>query len=444
MTEANPPDRNHNARRRSLFDPIGRIVDSVVPSVVGAVDVDDVVSRIDVDELIGRVDIDALMARIDVDALMARIDIDAFLAKVDVDALMARIDVDALMARVDVDAILGRIVVNDLLDRIDVDHLIDRIDVDRIVQRVDINGLMGRVDLDAIMARIDIDAIVDRIDIDEIVQRADLAGIVAQSTRGITASTIDLVRRQITGLDTIVTRVAARVVRRDPDVDPTSPPALLEEASPQPRRGGPSISGHYAGPIARLAAFSIDWFTLVFLFGVATAITGWMINLLFRGNGSDIKLDSLWSAIVFVVWAYVYFAVPLALTGKTFGKAVVGLRVVRRDGKPLRPGQAAVRVLVLPFSIILLGLGLIGGVIGRERRTLHDVSAKSTEVTDWGDRPAAIPSPLNRWLDHRQGSKASAQPVSVESAPEGAATAEPATEQTATEQPATEAVAHDD
>ena len=421
MTEANPSDRNHNARRRSLFDPIGRIVDSVVPSVVGAVDVDDVVSRIDVDELLARVDVNALMTRIDVDALMSRIDIDAFLTRVDVDSLMARIDIDALMTRVDVDAILGRIVVNDLLDRIDVDHLLDRIDVDRIVQRADLNGLVGRVDLDAVMARIDIDAIVDRVDVDQIVQRADLAGIVAQSTRGITASTIDLVRRQITGIDTIVTRVAARVVHRDPGLDPTSPPALLEEASPQPRRGGPSISGHYAGPIARLAAFSIDWFSIVFLFGVASAITGWMINLLFRGDGSDIKLDSLWSAIIFVVWAYAYFAVQLALTGRTFGKAVVGLRVVRRDGKPLHAGQAAVRVLVLPFSILLLGLGLIGGVIGRERRTLHDVAATATEVTDWGDRPAAIPSPLNKWLDRRQRGHASNEPTHDESAVDEAA-----------------------
>lgn len=418
MTEANPPDRNHNARRRSLFDPIGRIVDSVVPTVVGAVDVDNVVSRIDVDELLGRVDVDGVMARIDIDELLARIDLDAFLAKLDVDALMARIDVNQLVSRIDLDAILGRVVLNDLLDRIDVDHLLDRIDVDRIVQRADLNTLMGRVDLDAIMARIDIDAIVDRVDIDEIVQRADLAGIVAQSTRGITASTIDLIRRQITGIDTIVTRVAVRIVHRDPNLDPVAPPALLDEATPQPRRGGPSISGHYAGPIARLAAFSIDWFTIVFLFGVASVITGWMVNLLFSDNGSEIKLDSLWSAILLVVWAYAYFTVQLALTGRTFGKAVVGLRVVRRDGKPLRPGQAAVRVLVLPISILLLGLGLIGGVIGRERRTLHDVTAKSTEVTDWGDRPAAIPSPLNRWLDHRQSGKSSAEPTTAEPAME--------------------------
>jgi hypothetical protein len=35
-----------------LFDPIGRIVDSVVPTVAGAVDVDEVVRRVDVDDVV--------------------------------------------------------------------------------------------------------------------------------------------------------------------------------------------------------------------------------------------------------------------------------------------------------------------------------------------------------------------------------------------------------
>jgi hypothetical protein len=35
-----------------LFDPIGRIVDSVVPTVASAVDVDEVVRRVDVDDVV--------------------------------------------------------------------------------------------------------------------------------------------------------------------------------------------------------------------------------------------------------------------------------------------------------------------------------------------------------------------------------------------------------
>ncbi len=395
-----------------MFNPIGRIVDSVVPTVVGAVDVDDVVSRIDVDELLSRVDVNALMSRIDVEQLLARIDVNALMSRVDLQELLARLDVNELMGRVDVDALLARIVMDDLFDRVDIDHLLDRIDVNRMMQRVDLNGLLGRVELDVVLARIDLDAVVDRIDVDRIVQRADLAGIVADSTRGITASTVDLVRRQITGIDAIITRIAARIIRRDPDQDPTSPPALQEVEQPHPTgRHRPSISGHYAGPVARAAAIAIDWSALVFLFGTATAIGRWTIDFVFRGHSSHSTLSPLWASVLLGVWAFFYFAVPLAMAGRTLGKAVVGLRVVNGDGHPLRPWQAAVRVLALPLSFVLLGLGLIGAVFGRQKRTLHDIIARSAEVTDWGDRPAAIPSPLSNWLARRHGEPAADVPT---------------------------------
>ncbi len=138
------------------------------------------------------------------------------------------------------------------------------------------------------------------------------------------------------------------------------------------------------------------------MFGVFTAMGGWMIDLLFDRDGLDATIAPIWSAVLLGGWAFIYFTVPLALTGRTFGKAVVGLRVVGRDAAPLRVGQAIVRVLVLPVSFLILGLGLVGAVFGRHRRTLHDVAARSVEVIDWGDRPAALPTPLDNWLTHRQ------------------------------------------
>jgi uncharacterized RDD family membrane protein YckC len=244
------------------------------------------------------------------------------------------------------------------------------------------------------------------------VQRADLAGVVAQSTRGITANTVDLIRRQLTGLDEIVTRVAARVVRRDPDTDPKGPPALVDLPQPIRRaRDRPSITGHYAGPIARVAALTLDWVVMVFLFGAFTAMVSWMVNLLFGGDRPDYTIAPIWSALLLGGWAFMYFTVPLALAGRTFGKAVVGLRVVGRDGSPLRLGQAIIRVLVLPLSIVLLGLGLVGALFGRHRRTLHDVAARSVEVIDWGDRPAALPTPINNWLTKRQQQSLGTQPA---------------------------------
>jgi len=401
-----------------------------VPTVADAIDVDEVVRRIDVDDVVRRIDVEAIVARVDVDALVNRIDMAALVDKVDVDALVSRIDVDALLSRVDVEALLRRIDVESLLDRVDInallDHvdvnrvlgrvdvdavmsrvdigsIVDRVDVDDVANRIDVDGLLGRVDVDTVMSRVDIDAIVDRVDVDRVVQRADLAGVVAQSTRGITASTVDLVRRQVAGIDELITRVAGRVVGRDPNADPAGPAALLDVPAPTRRaRERPSITGHYAGPVARMAALALDWLTMVFLFGLFTAMSSWIFELLFGGDGRDLTIAPLWSALFLGGWAFLYFAVPLAVTGRTFGKAVVGVRVVGRDGAPLGPGHAIVRVLVLPISFLVLGLGLVGAVFGRRRRTLHDVAAGSVEVIDWGARPAALPTPLNNWLVHRQ------------------------------------------
>jgi uncharacterized RDD family membrane protein YckC len=272
------------------------------------------------------------------------------------------------------------------------------------------------------------------VDVAHIVQRADLAGIVAESTRGITGGLIDLVRRQLVGVDVIATRVAARLARRDPTLDPKAPEALLDAAAAvaHPRRR-PSVTGRYAGPVSRSVAMVIDFFTMLFLFSVATAIGAWTIDRLFGAHLSSGSLRGWASALVLTTWAFGYFAIPLAMTGRTFGKGVVGLRVVRRDGTPLLAGQAMLRTLVLPFSWLFLGLGLLGGVFGRERRTLHDVLAGTTEVIDWGDRPAALPTPLARWIDQHRP-----EPGTNTGSAASAATAEPAPSPTPSPGPTTD------
>ena len=279
-----------------------------------------------------------------------------------------------------------------------------------LARRLDVDAVVASVDLDALLARVDLDGVIERVDIDHIVQRADVAGIVARSTRGMTAQTIDLARRQVVGVDEIVTRVAARLLGRDPRQDPTAPPALRAITPSAPtRHSETSISGCYAGPLGRMAALVLDVSALVFLFGVGTALVTWTGELLF---GIDGELGPPWATILFVAWALLYSIVPLAMTGRTPGKALVGLRVVRRDGQPLHLRQAVVRAVVLPFSFTLLGLGLLGALIGRERRTLHDVAAGSTVVLDWGDRAAELPTPIADWLARRQAGGADAAPAS--------------------------------
>jgi len=70
--------------------------------------------------------------------------------------------------------------------------------------------------------------------------------------------------------------------------------------------------------------------------------------------------------------------------------AVLGIRVVTPAAAPIRPWQAVVRALVLPFSVALAPLGLIGVVVGKERRTLHDLVAGTVVVYAWNARAAQL------------------------------------------------------
>jgi uncharacterized RDD family membrane protein YckC len=87
---------------------------------------------------------------------------------------------------------------------------------------------------------------------------------------------------------------------------------------------------------------------------------------------------------------FLYFAYSWAASGKTFGMAVFGIRVVRPDGTSASWRQAVVRTLALPLSFLLLGLGFLGIVLGDKRRALHDVIAGTAVVYSWDARAARL------------------------------------------------------
>jgi len=166
------------------------------------------------------------------------------------------------------------------------------------------------------------------------------------------------------------------------------------------RRFRTKISGYYAGPVSRLLAYGIDMFVAVTAFGLlATSVVG-TINL---ALGAALEWDwraGVFGITVFSVWMFLYLWVGTAISGRTLGKGIVGIKVVCADGNPISPGRAAARVLVLPISIITV-VGALGIVFDQRQRALHDRVAGTAVVYDWGDRPAELPAPLSEWLAQR-------------------------------------------
>lgn len=83
--------------------------------------------------------------------------------------------------------------------------------------------------------------------------------------------------------------------------------------------------------------------------------------------------------LVIPIWA-VYHLVMWTWKGTTIGGIVVGLKIVRRDGRPINFSVALVRCLSAFFSALVLLLGFFWAGWDREKQSWHDKIAGTTVV----------------------------------------------------------------
>ena len=151
------------------------------------------------------------------------------------------------------------------------------------------------------------------------------------------------------------------------------------------------------GSSRRFGGFLIDIVTIAVLFALAGHVVDYLVSAL-RGPSFSFTTDTPTArrALVLIIWAFVYCAYPLAVSGRTFGMAVVGLRAVRRDGTELGGWHAVVRVIAFPLSFVLFGFGFLLILLKRDRRALHDLIAGSAVVYSWNARAARLRF-LGKW-----------------------------------------------
>ncbi len=118
------------------------------------------------------------------------------------------------------------------------------------------------------------------------------------------------------------------------------------------------------------------------------------------------------SASVFVTllrWGFAVFGSSLLfavyvislwlLVDKTLGHALLGLRVLRTDGRPLTFGPAVRRVLGYYVSFFALFLGFLWILVDDRRQGWHDKIADTVVVYDW---EARLGKQLREWLARQQ------------------------------------------
>jgi uncharacterized RDD family membrane protein YckC len=149
------------------------------------------------------------------------------------------------------------------------------------------------------------------------------------------------------------------------------------------------LQGHYAGIVTRLASFLVDAAVVVVIYALAGQVLEFLISSV-AGDEFTFREHPFISSAGLVLWAFVYFAYPLAVSGRTFGMAMLGLRAVRRDGSDLDTRHAVIRVVAFPLSFLLLGFGFLLILLRRDRRALQDLIAKTAIVYSWDARAARL------------------------------------------------------
>lgn len=142
------------------------------------------------------------------------------------------------------------------------------------------------------------------------------------------------------------------------------------------------MQGRFAGSVSRFLAFLADQFVIGVFFAIGALLVQSAIRVVFQ-TSFDIEDSGAVMVIAFVLWAFLYTAGSLAATGRTIGKAILGLMAVRSDGSKLDARHAALRTLMFPLSFVLFGIGFLIGLVRRDRRELHDLIADTAIVYAW-------------------------------------------------------------
>jgi uncharacterized RDD family membrane protein YckC len=136
--------------------------------------------------------------------------------------------------------------------------------------------------------------------------------------------------------------------------------------------------GQPAGVITRMTVAVLDAVVLLAIvsceYGIVAGLA-FMINPLAFGFPRPSRLLTMGAALASTVG---YLAVAWAISGRTCGSVLMGLRVVGPDGR-LGPTGALVRaVLCAVFPV-----GLLWCMVNARNRSLQDIVVRTSVVYDW-------------------------------------------------------------
>ena len=157
--------------------------------------------------------------------------------------------------------------------------------------------------------------------------------------------------------------------------DRSQPPVHMTAVPPEAR----GYQGQRAGLVSRLLASAVD---LAVVAGVVAAGYLGVSMVLFLWNPSRFRFptpDRVWLLIAGGVVLFCYLWGAWALSGRTWGDFLLGLRVVNYRGEPLHVYGAAIRAALC----VVFPIGIFYVAVSRANRSIADVVLRTSVVYDW-------------------------------------------------------------
>jgi uncharacterized RDD family membrane protein YckC len=142
------------------------------------------------------------------------------------------------------------------------------------------------------------------------------------------------------------------------------------------------FQGQRAGIVTRVAAAAVDFLIVIVAIGV---IYGGIAGVTFIIHPRSFHWPSNigWSIpVVYLVLLTAYLAFSWAGTGRTYGAALLGVRVVNHKGATMRLSGAILRAVLC----VVFPIGLLWVAISSANRSIQDVIFRTSVIYDWSPR----------------------------------------------------------
>jgi len=140
---------------------------------------------------------------------------------------------------------------------------------------------------------------------------------------------------------------------------------------------------HLAGVGSRTAAFAIDLFIQILTISLFSGMM-YAVNRQMGHLGTEIQYSTL--AAIMIVFSFTvhigyFIACEMLMNGRSIGKKIFGLRVIRDNGQPIEFAQALIRG-VIRSTLDIMYMGMFAILFSQKHKRVGDMAAGTIVVLE--------------------------------------------------------------